>query len=189
MIIYMESYRDFTRIKVWEFHQAHLDFWEEGRVQLRKLAHEDYKVTFDALLNFFQIVISVKRGDIQDGYVAIDDFIFQSSDQEEFCTIKPSVGTATPFIYCFLTRMLGHLPPHQKPQLQLLLLQPFQTAHLTGKRGPVAGRWVLCVVSNLSNPQVHGLKFSWSIESLANLTGHDTPINEHEGYFLYVDTV
>ena len=47
----------------------------------------------------------------------------------------------------------------------------------------------MSLAPHLSIPQVHGLNFRWSIESLANLTGHDTPINEHEGYFLYVDTV
>ena len=44
MTIYMEGGRDLTRSKIWQFSQQHLDFWEEGRVELRKMAHEDYKV-------------------------------------------------------------------------------------------------------------------------------------------------
>ena len=84
LAIHMEGQRDLTRIKVWEFQQKHLDFWEEGRVQLQKLAHEDYK-----------IVIEAKRGDLQSGYVALDDFHFETSEQEEFCSIKPPVRCCT----------------------------------------------------------------------------------------------
>ena len=82
--IHVEGQRDLTRIKVWEFQQKHLDFWEEGRVELHKLAHEDYK-----------IVITAERGDLQSGYVALDDFHFETSEQEEFCSIKPPVRCHT----------------------------------------------------------------------------------------------
>ena len=82
--IHMEGQRDLTRIKVWEFQQKHLDFWEEGRVELHKMAHEDFK-----------IVIVAERGDLQSGYVALDDFHFETSDHEEFCSIKPPVRFCT----------------------------------------------------------------------------------------------
>ena len=36
-----------------------------------------------------QIVISARRGDLQTGYVALDDFVFQTD--EVFCTTKPPV--------------------------------------------------------------------------------------------------
>ena len=90
--IHMEGERDLTRIKVWEFQQKHLDFWEEGRVELHKLAHEDFK-----------IVIVAERGDLQSGYVALDDFHFETSEQEEFCSIKPPVRCCTLSFLCTLS--------------------------------------------------------------------------------------
>ena len=78
--IFVEGQRDLTRIKMWQFQQRHLDFWEEGRVELHKLAHEDFK-----------IAIVATRGDLQSGYVALDDFHFETSEHEEFCSIKPPV--------------------------------------------------------------------------------------------------
>jgi hypothetical protein len=44
-VVYVEGDRDLgTRLKVWEFQEVHNDFWEQGRVELRGPAHEDYKV-------------------------------------------------------------------------------------------------------------------------------------------------
>ena len=41
-----------TRIKVWEYHEEKLDFWQEGRVEMHKLAHEDYKVKLSLFSQF-----------------------------------------------------------------------------------------------------------------------------------------
>ena len=51
--IHLEGQRDLTRIKVWEFQQKHLDFWEEGRVKIGKLAHEDFKIVIVAERELF----------------------------------------------------------------------------------------------------------------------------------------
>ena len=43
--IYIESSRDLTRIKVWQLNPTNLgESWQQGRLQLAGLAHEEYKV-------------------------------------------------------------------------------------------------------------------------------------------------
>ena len=62
---------------LWEYHQQHFEFWEEGRLDITA-GQEDYK-----------LVISAKRGDTNKGYVALDDFFFVASSAES-CGIKPA---------------------------------------------------------------------------------------------------
>ena len=62
---------------LWEYHQQHFEFWEEGQLNIYE-GLEDYK-----------LVISAKRGETNKGYVAIDDFFFEAVSAES-CEIKPA---------------------------------------------------------------------------------------------------
>ena len=49
--IYIESSRDLTRIKVWQLKPINLgESWQQGRLQLAGLAHEEYKVQIKTTL-------------------------------------------------------------------------------------------------------------------------------------------
>ena len=49
--IYIESSQDLTRIKVWQLNPTNLgESWQQGRLQLAGLAHEEYKVSIKITL-------------------------------------------------------------------------------------------------------------------------------------------
>ena len=156
--VYVESVRDLTRILIWEFHSTKFDFWEEGRVEIEKF--EEYKVRdkIGSKISFFnnstlQVIITAVRGDINDGYVALDDFSFRAN--EEFCSIKPEDAvpktTTTPAVTTTTKK------PHKFPDCQF--------------------------EENTCGWEMFGMEFKWvntDSETLAG-GGHDTPTQDHSG--------
>ena len=53
-MIFVESDRDLTRKKIWDFKQTEAAFWEEGRVELQPIAHDQYKVTWTLKQTLFR---------------------------------------------------------------------------------------------------------------------------------------
>ena len=180
--IHMEGQRDLTRIKVWEFQQKHLDFWEEGRVELHKLAHEDFK-----------IVIVAERGDLQSGYVALDDFHFETSEQEEFCSTKPRVRCCTDINKNSHRHRLGNSQQHNVSQN--IHLHPKQDAEpsstpsptTTASPSPPIGEPLPnCTFDGgpenaTCGWEIRGLEFKWSIQNDGSLNEghHQAPVGEH----------
>ena len=75
LIISLEKTTDSSQQVIWEYHQQKFEFWENGRVNIPQT--EEYKV-----------VITARRGDQNEGYVALDDFYFEKTSAES-CNIYP----------------------------------------------------------------------------------------------------
>ena len=162
MVIYVESAKDMTRIPVWDFNQAKFDFWEHGRVEIPKF--EDFKVNSTISCDiwpviYFQIVISAVRGETGMGYVAVDDFHFShSADDEEFCAIRPEAAspTSSTAVPTSTTEFPGSLPRCNFD-------------------------------ADTCDWELFGLGFKWYITNSANLSaaGLPGPLAAHEGNYLY----
>ena len=101
------------------------------------------------------------RGDINDGYVALDDFSFRTN--EEFCSIKPDNATPTT-----TTAPTPTPTPTPKPH------NPLPNCDFE---------------SDTCGWELFGMAFHWERTDSKTLTegGHDSPLNDHEGKFLYAE--